>query len=345
MNMKGVLLVNLGSPDSPEPKDVKKYLGEFLMDERVIDVPYWARTLLVKGIILNTRPKASAKAYKKIWWDEGSPLIVLSERLQNSTQKQVDFPVALAMRYGSMTIKKGLQELVDKGVDEVFLIPLYPQYAMATTETILVLAEDIRKAHFPQISIQHKKSFYNDPNYIEVLSNSIAKHLEGKDYEHLLFSYHGVPERHIRKSDITKSHCKIDGSCCVTPSPAHEFCYRHQCLEVTRLVGEKLNLEANTFSTSFQSRLGFDPWLQPYTDRTIERLGKNGLKKMVIVTPAFVSDCLETLEEIAMEGEEIFHEMGGKEFTTIPCLNDDQEFVDLLSIYIKDWAMTETVTA
>ncbi|WP_431133245.1 ferrochelatase [Psychroserpens mesophilus] len=343
--MKGVLLVNLGSPDSPDPKDVKKYLGEFLMDERVIDVPLWARTLLVKGIILNTRPKASAAAYKKIWWDEGSPLIVLSERLQEKIQKQVDFPVALAMRYGSMTIKKGLQELADKGVDEVFLMPLYPQYAMATTETILVLAEAVRKEHFPNIKIQDLKAFYNNKNYINVLSNSIAKHLEGKDYEHLLFSYHGVPERHIRKSDITKSHCKIDGSCCATPSPAHEFCYRHQCLEVTRLVGKTLKLKAGTFSTSFQSRLGFDPWLQPYTDRTIERLGKEGIKKMAIVTPAFVSDCLETLEEIAMEGEEIFHEMGGKDFTTIPCLNDDKEFVDLLSNWINEWALSETISA
>ena len=335
---KGVLLVNLGSPDSPEPKDVKKYLGEFLMDERVIDVPLWARNLLVKGIILNTRPKASAAAYKKIWWEEGSPLIVISERLKSKVQKQVDFPVALAMRYGSMTIKKGLQELVDKGVDEVFLIPLYPQFAMATTETILVLAEDIRKEHFPDLKISDLPAFYNNEDYIEVLSKSIKKNLEGKNYDHLLFSYHGVPERHIRKRDITKSHCKIDGSCCVTPSPAHEFCYRHQCLEVTRLVAKKLNLKDSTYSSSFQSRLGFDPWLQPYTDRTIERLGKEGIKNMAIATPAFVSDCLETLEEIAMEGEEIFHEMGGKEFSTIPCLNDDDEWVALLVKWIKKWS-------
>ena len=170
-------------------------------------------------------------------------------------------------------------------------------------------------------------AFYNREDYIEVLSNSIKRHLEGKNYEHLLFSYHGVPERHIRKSDITKSHCNPSDSenshCCKTPSPAHEFCYKHQCKEVTRLVAEKLNFKEGTYSTSFQSRLGFDPWLQPYTDRTIERLGKQGVKNMAIVTPAFVSDCLETLEEIAMEGEEIFHEMGGKDFTTVPCLNDD----------------------
>ncbi len=339
--MKGVLLVNLGSPDSPNPKDVKKYLGEFLMDERVIDVPLWARTLLVKGIILNTRPKASAEAYQKIWWEEGSPLIVLSERLQNKIQKQTNLPISLAMRYGSMTIKKGLQELTEKGVDEVYLIPLYPQFAMATTETILVLAETIRKEHFPNMSIESLPAFYNREDYINVLSDSIAKGLEDKEYEHLLFSYHGVPERHIRKSDITKSHCKIDGSCCKTESPAHEFCYRHQCLEVTRLVAEKLQLKEGTYSTSFQSRLGFDPWLQPYTDRTIERLGKKGIKTMAIATPAFVSDCLETLEEIAMEGEEIFHEMGGKEFTTLPCLNDDAEWVALMAKWINDWAVRE----
>ena len=341
---KGILLVNLGSPDSPDPKDVKKYLGEFLMDERVIDIPLVARTALVKGIILNTRPKQSAAAYKKIWWDEGSPLIVLSERLQNKIQQQVEQPVALAMRYGSMTIKKGLQELVDKGVEEVLLFPLYPQFAMATTETIIVLAEELRQEFFPNLKIESVPAFYNKPDYIEVLSNSIKGHLEGKNYEHLLFSYHGVPERHIRKSDVTKSHCKIDGSCCVTPSKAHEFCYRHQCLEVTRLVAEKLQLQEGTYSTSFQSRLGFDPWLQPYTDRTIERLGKQGIKNMAIVTPAFVSDCLETLEEIAMEGEEIFHEVGGKTFTTIPCLNDDQEFVDLLSNWINNWVKKPELT-
>ena len=339
---KGILLVNLGSPDSPEPKDVKRYLGEFLMDERVIDVPLWVRTLLVKGIILNTRPKASAKAYKKIWWKEGSPLIVLSESLKSKVADKIDFPVALAMRYGSMTIEEGIDELVAKGVEHVFMIPLYPQYAMATTETILVLAEEIRALKYPDIKLESLSAFYNQSIYIDALSESISNSLVGKNYEHLLFSYHGVPERHIRKSDVTKSHCKIDGSCCVTASKAHQFCYRHQCLEVTRLVGEKLGLKPGTYSSSFQSRLGFDPWLQPYTDRTIERLGKEGVKNMAIVTPAFVSDCLETLEEIAMEGEEIFHEVGGDNFTTIPCLNSNDKWVDVLVHWINNWATSKS---
>lgn len=341
---KGVLLVNLGSPDSTDPKDVKKYLGEFLMDPRVIDVPLWARILLVKGIILNTRPKKSAEAYKKIWWKEGSPLIVLSERLQKKVASRISVPIGLAMRYGSMTIKNGLQELHDKGVDEVMIIPLYPQFAMATTETILVLAKKLRDSYFPNMKLIDIPAFYNKSEYIEVLSKSISEKLEKLDYEHLLFSYHGVPERHIRKSDITKSHCKIDGSCCNTNSPAHEFCYRHQCYNTTQQIAEKLNLEKGTYSTSFQSRLGFDPWLQPYTDRTIERMGKGNIKKMAIVTPAFVSDCLETLEEIAMEGEEIFHEVGGKEFTTIPCLNDRDDWADVLANWVNEWASLKTQT-
>ena len=339
--MKGVLLVNLGSPDSTDPKDVKKYLDEFLMDPRVIDVPKWARTLLVRGIILNTRPKKSAEAYGKIWWEEGSPLIVISERLQKKVQEKLNIPVALAMRYGSMTLKKGLQELVDKGVNDVLLVPLYPQFAMATTETIEVKVDELQKEFFPQLEVTSFPAFYNKQDYIKVLAKSISEVLDKTDYEHLLLSYHGVPERHIRKSDVTKSHCKIDGQCCATKSPAHQYCYRHQCYETTRLLAEELQLKEGTYTTTFQSRLGFDPWLQPYTDRTIERMGKEGVKKLAIVTPAFVSDCLETLEEIAMEGEEIFHEVGGESFTTIPCLNDRDDFASLLANWIERWTVVD----
>lgn len=336
--MKGVLLVNLGSPKSTDPKDVKKYLGQFLMDERVIDIPKIFRSILVKGIVLNTRPKKSAEAYSKIWWDEGSPLIVLSKRLQKGINEMTSVPIALAMRYGQPSIEKGLQELHDQGVDEVLLMPLYPQFAMATTETILVLAEELRREKFPKMEFTTLPPFYNHPDYVTVLSRSIGEQLDNFDYDHLLFSYHGVPERHIKKSDITKSHCKIDGSCCQTPSKAHQFCYRHQCFETTRQVAETLNLKAGTYSTSFQSRLGFDPWLKPYTDRTVEKLGLEGTKKLAVVSPAFVSDCLETLEEINMEAREIFEESGGKDFKFIPCLNDREDWVKTLSRWIDEWA-------
>ena len=339
--MKGVLLVNLGSPESPNPKDVKVYLEEFLMDERVIDLPSFLRTILVKGIILNTRPKKSAKAYKKIWWDEGSPLIVLSNRLIQKMEKRVQVPLSLGMRYGKPSIQSGLQQLVDKGVTEVLLVPLYPQFAMATTETILVLAEELRQKHFPQLSFTTLPSFYNHPDYVRVLSQSIQESLQGKNWEHLLFSYHGVPERHIRKSDVTRSHCKIDGQCCQTASPAHEYCYRHQCYETTRQVAEYLELKPHQYTTTFQSRLGLDPWLQPYTDKTVEKMAKSGTKNMAIVTPAFVSDCLETLEEIGMEAAEDFEDNGGDHLHVIPCLNDREDWVNVMSRWVDEWALAK----
>ena len=339
--MKGVLLINLGSPDSPNPKDVKRYLGEFLMDERVIDVPYWLRSFIVKGIILNTRPKKSAQAYQKIWWKDGSPLIVLSKSLCNKLNARTKIPVALAMRYGKPSIETGLRELHEKGVTEVFLMPLYPQFAMATTETIFVLAERLRKTLFPEMHFAKLPPFYKFPDYIQVLSNSIEEALKNKAWDHLLFSYHGVPERHIRKSDLTNSHCKIDAQCCKTTSRAHQFCYRHQCYETTRLVAQYLQLKEGSYSTSFQSRLGVDPWLQPYTDRTIDKFAKQGIEKLAVVTPAFVSDCLETLEEIAMEGKEIFHEAGGKDFYFVPCINDREDWIAVLANWVNQWAMTE----
>lgn len=341
--MKGVLLVNLGSPESPDPKDVKVYLDEFLMDERVIDLPSFLRTLLVRGIILNTRPKKSAKAYKKIWWKEGSPLIVLSKRLLQKMEAKVQLPLALGMRYGNPSIQSGLQELADKGVTEVLLVPLYPQFAMATTETILVLAESLRQKHFPQMEFTTLPPFYKHPDYIRVLSQSIEESLKGKEWEHLLFSYHGVPQRHIRKSDSTKSHCKIDGQCCQTASPAHQFCYRHQCFETTRLVAEYLELKSDSYSTSFQSRLGLDPWLQPYTDKTVAKMAQSGVKNMAIVTPAFVSDCLETLEEIGMEAVEDFEEKGGDHLHVIPCINDREDWVNVMSRWVDEWATAEAV--
>lgn len=337
--MKGVLLVNLGSPDSTDTNDVRDYLDEFLMDERVIDLPKWFRTFLVKGIILKTRPKKSSKAYRKIWWEEGSPLIVLSERLKEKVQKKVSVPVALAMRYGNPSIKKGLQVLKAQGVKEVLLVPLYPQFAMATTETILVLAEQLQKEHFPEMELVSLPPFYNHSDYIRVLANSIQEELQGKNWEHLLFSYHGVPERHIRKSDVTKSHCKMDGKCCFTDSPAHAYCYRHQCEMTTQKVADYLELKEGSYSSSFQSRVSIlGSWLKPYTDKTVEEFAKKGTQELAIATPAFVSDCLETLEEIGMEAAEDFEDNGGKKLHVIPCINDREDWVNVLSRWIDEWA-------
>lgn len=336
-------MVNLGSPDSPTPKDVKPYLDEFLMDERVIDVPLWLRNIIVRGIILRTRPKKSAEAYQKIWWEEGSPLIVISERFTQKVKQQTQIPVALGMRYGSMTIKKAMEELHAKGVDEVLLVPLYPHYAMSSFETVVVKAMQVKDEFFPDMAITTLPAFYKNADYIEVLSKSIAEGLKDFEYDHILFSYHGIPERHIKKSDPTKFHCKIDGNCCKTNSVAHHSCYRHQCFEMTERVKQNLGLSNDKVSLSFQSRLPNDPWLKPYTDYEFERFPKEGIKRLAVITPAFVADCLETLEEIAMEGKHQFQEAGGEDYKHIPCLNDNQDWVDVMVKWIKDWELKETL--
>ena len=335
--MKGVLLVNLGSPDTTKTKDVKKYLKEFLMDERVIDVPYVLRNLLVKGVILNTRPKKSAKAYKKIWWDEGSPLVVISERFAKKIKSNVKIPVALAMRYGSMSMEKGFEELINQGVSEILLVPLYPHYAMSSYETVTVKAEKIVAKKYPKVMMDILPPFYKNPDYINAMANNIKHHLKGFDYDHILFSYHGIPERHIKKSDPTNNHCKIDGSCCERNSVAHHTCYRHQCFETTKGIVKELGLEKETYSNSFQSRLLNDPWLKPYTDFELEKFPKENKKNVAVITPAFVSDCLETLEEIAMEGKEDFLEAGGTDYKHIPCMNDNDDWVQVMTGWIDHW--------
>ncbi|WP_411029526.1 ferrochelatase [Spongiimicrobium sp. 3-5] len=341
--MKGILLVNLGSPDSPTPKAVKPYLDEFLMDERVIDVPNWLRNVLVRGIILQTRPKKSAQAYKKIWWDEGSPLIVISERFKEKVQEQINLPIALGMRYGSMSIKKALQELKEKGVDDVLLVPLYPHYAMSSYETVVVKTMEEKEKHFPEMRITTLPAFYKNEDYIKVLSNKIAAELKDFDYDHILFSYHGIPERHIRKSDPTKFHCKIDGSCCSINSVAHNTCYRHQVYDTTEMVKSYLGLPEEKVSSSFQSRLAGDPWLKPYTDYEFDRLAAEGKKRLAVITPAFVADCLETLEEIAMEGKAQFEEAGGEAYKHIACLNDDDAWVKVMVNWISNWNLNATL--
>jgi len=337
LGKKGVLLVNLGSPDSTKVKDVRRYLDEFLMDERVIDIPYWKRFLLIKGIILNVRPKKSAAAYKKIWWKEGSPLVVISERFADKVKRNLDVPLALGMRYGSMSIEKALNELKEQDVTEVFLIPLYPHYAMSSFETVVEKTKDLINASFKNMSLEVKPVFYNDPEYIRVMSENLKEQLEGFDYDHILFSYHGIPERHIFKGDPTGSHCKLDGTCCEVSSEAHKTCYRHQCFETTKGMVKELGLKEGTYRNSFQSRLLKDPWLKPYTDHELEAMPEQGIKKLAVITPAFVADCLETLEEIAMEGKEEFLAFGGEEFRHISCLNESEAWVEVVKNWIDDW--------
>jgi protoporphyrin/coproporphyrin ferrochelatase len=327
--MKGILLVNLGSPKSTSEEDVRVYLREFLMDKRVIDIPWLLRKMIVEFTILPKRPKESAHAYKNIWWDEGSPLVVISNNLTKKIEKKIKNPIALAMRYQEPSIKNGLAKLADSGVTEVLVIPLYPQYAMSTTETVVEKAKEVQKKYFPNLNLSFLPPFYNDEKYIEVLSNSIKKQLP-KNFDLLLFSYHGVPERHIYKTDPTKQ-CRIDTICCFEKErTSHKYCYRHQCYYVTEKVCEKLGLDKTKVRQSFQSRLGKAPWLHPYTDKTLEKLPIEGFTNIAVVAPAFVSDCLETLEELAITDKELFIKNGGKGFHYIECLNEDENWVDWL---------------
>ena len=333
--MKGFLMINLGSPDSTSIPDVKRYLDEFLMDKRVIGKSYWFRWFLVKIIILNTRPRKSAKAYKKIWWKEGSPLIVLSKRLFNKVKKLVKIPVALAMRYGSMSIINGLKELHEIGVNEVIVLPLYPHYAMSSYETVVEKVKKEGRLKFPNIKLKIIDPFYNNKNYIKLLSNKIKETLKKVKYDHILFSYHGIPVSHLKISDTTNKHCYKVKNCCSVNSDAHKTCYKHQVLETTELVVKELKIDKSKYSNAFQSRLPNEAWLKPYTDNELVRLAKKGIKNLVIVTPAFVTDCLETLEEIAMEGKEEFLDSGGKNYYYVPCLNDDKDWSKLIASWAK----------
>jgi len=337
---RAVVLMNLGSPESTEVKDVKRYLTEFLMDERVIDKPLLWRTILVKGIIVPFRAPKSAEAYRSIWTAEGSPLIVISRQLQDALGEEIEMPVELAMRYGNPSPKDAFDRLhkAHPDLEEVITVPLYPHYAMSSYETAVVYAnEQHQKGGYP-FSLTHIPPFYNNELFIDALSESIRPYLD-RAYDQILFSYHGIPERHILKSDITGSHCLKTPDCCDRASDAHKYCYRHQCWTTTKLVTEKLLIPREKWGFSFQSRLGRDPWLQPFTVNRLKELPAEGVKNLLIVCPAFVSDCLETLEEIAEEGKEVFMHAGGAHFEMIPCMNTQPQWVATLARWIEEGEM------
>lgn len=317
---KGILLVNLGSPDSTRVGDVRRYLNEFLMDARVIDTPWLLRRFIV-GMILIRRPKESAHAYQTIWTPEGSPLIVTSRNVREKLQERVPVPVELAMRYQNPSIESALQKLAEQKVNETFLIPLFPHYAMSSYETAVERVRHAARKIAPGMKLVVQPPYGDAPDYIAALAASAANHLEG-GYDHLLFSFHGVPERHLRKSDPTGRHCLVAQHCCETASPAHATCYRAQCFKTVAAFVKQARVPAGKFSVSFQSRLGRDPWLKPYTDAVLAELPQRGVKRLLVICPAFVSDCLETLEEIGVRGRETFLRAGGEEFARIPCLNE-----------------------
>jgi ferrochelatase len=332
MAKPAILLINLGSPASPSVPDVRRYLREFLGDPRVLDLPAPLRWLLLEGAILRTRPRKSAHAYAAVWTPEGSPLLRTSISVRQKLQEAVgpEIPVHLAMRYGEPSIGRAVAEMAAAGVTEVLIFPQYAHYAMSSWETVVVRAEEELARQAPRIRVRTVQPFYADPDYIEALHAVSAPYL-AQPHDHLLFSYHGLPARHLRKADSSQAHCLRVADCCSRCSPAHATCYRAQVFATTRALARRAGLGEDRYSVAFQSRLAGEPWLEPFTDQELKGLPPQGVRRLLVMCPAFVADCLETLEEIALAGRDTFLEAGGESFTLIPCLNDQAPYIDFLA--------------
>lgn len=332
MTNHALLLINLGSPDSPDVEAVRRYLNQFLMDPYVIDIPWPLRRLLV-SLILIKRPEQSAHAYGSIWWDQGSPLVELTRRLQAQVATRWGHgPVEIAMRYGEPSIDRVLRNLVQRGVETVTLAPLYPQFADSTITTAVERAREVVKAEGLNLKLKVLAPFYDEPSYVDALVDSARPWLE-HDFDHLLLSFHGLPESHIRKLLPKGSkHSLRDADCCRNASAAERaVCYRGQCIRTAQAFAERMGLPDDKWSVSFQSRLGKNKWIEPYTEARLDALAAKGVKRLLVMCPAFVADCIETLEEIGIRGAEQFREAGGEELVLVPCLNDNPQWADALT--------------
>ena len=339
MSKPAVLLLNLGSPASTAVPDVRRYLREFLGDERVIDRPgiRLLRWILVNGIIIPLRAAKSAHAYSSVWTDQGSPLVVTSRRTQEKLQQRVSLPVELAMNYGQPSIPDVLHKVAAAGIDHLLLFPQYPHYAMSSWETVVAKVHRAAAKIAPDLRIECVQPYFADDDYIAALVESARPYL-AKPHDHLLFSYHGIPVRHLTKADSSRAHCQVVPNCCTTCSPVHSTCYKAQVTRTTEAFARRAGLDPTKWSMSFQSRLVGEPWISPYTDYEFERLPRAGRKRLLVITPAFVTDCLETLEEIRMQGAEAYQAAGGEWFQHIPCLNDQPVWIDFLEQRVRRWS-------
>ena len=334
--MIGVLLVNLGTPDNPKTPAVRKYLREFLMDGRVIDIPYIFRSLLVNGIIAPFRAPKSAKIYQELWDERGSPLKYYGEDVARDLQAYLGegYYVRLAMRYQSPDMKSALADMQAKNLKKLIIIPFFPQYASATTGSVYERVMELMKDWQVMPDLSLVSYFYDHPDFAKYFASKAANYQKDVDFDYYLFSYHGVPERHIRKGDYSKNTC-VFGTCCDSITEKNHGCYRAQCHETTRRIAAEMGLKPGTFGTAFQSRLGRDPWLQPYTDETIKKLVGEGKKKILAFSPAFVADCLETTIEVGEEYKELFEEAGGEHWQLVESLNNSPEWVGILEDLVK----------
>ncbi len=331
----GVLLLQLGTPDSPSVGDVRRYLRQFLMDYRVIDVPYALRQVLVNGIIANFRAPKSAKLYKEIWTEQGSPLLIYGRSVQQKLQQELgpDFIVELGMRYRKPPIHEALQRLKDARVEQIILLPLFPQFASSSTGSALEESMRIlsKWQYIPELKII--SSYYSDPEFIRLWVEK-GRAFNPQEYDTVMFTFHGVPWRHIRKSGCSGA-CQKGPRACPEITPENSVCYRAQCFASARAVIKDLGLPEEKVVITFQSRLGNDPWLTPYTDKTLESLAKSGKKRVLVFSMAFVADCLETIHEVGTEYQELFEEHGGEKVQLIPSLNDDQTWVSYLASLVN----------
>lgn len=332
MRKQGVLLVNLGTPDSPSVSDVRKYLDEFLMDERVIDINPINRTLLVKGIIVPFRGPKSAKIYKEVWTENGSPLLYYSIRSKEMLQEKLgsDYVVELAMRYQSPSLESALSVLKKQQVESIRVVPLFPQYASASTGSVIqkVMGLVGKWQTIPNISFVN--SFHDNDGMIDVFAENARKH-HPETFDHILFSFHGLPERQLTKADHSGKYCLQAPNCCARLNDVNRFCYSAQSHDTARLIAEKLNLSKEKYTVCFQSRLGNSPWKKPYTIEVLEELAKKGMKRLLVFSPAFVADCLETNVEIAREYHEEFRNWGGEKVQLVESLNDNPRWIDALA--------------
>ena len=333
----GVLLVNLGTPDAPQSREVRRYLREFLSDPRVLMMPALARTLLLEGLILPIRTRKSAAAYRKIWTQAGSPLLTHGIALRDRVAKALgdDFIVALGMRYGNPSIASALDELTLAGADRVIALPLFPQYSAAATASALARIHEEVAAGWDVRSLSTIGAFFDDPGFVDAWRDVAAEPLAQFKPDHVLFSYHGLPENQIVRSDATGAHCLASEDCCAVARSENRHCYRAQCHRTTELLCEALSLDAKTISIAFQSRMGRTPWIKPFTDVEVVTLAERGIKRLAVLCPAFVADCLETIEEIGMRLDAQWKSLGGEALLLVPSLNAHPTWVEAVSQLIR----------
>ncbi len=333
----GVVLVNTGTPASPAVADVRRYLGQFLNDPRVIDIPAWHRWLLLNFIILRFRPAKSAHAYRKIWTERGSPLLFHGLDLAQGVQAALgdQAMVRLAFQFGEPSIPQAFQAFAEAGITRVCVVPLFPQYASASTGSAVQAAIEAAAERWVVPSLHVVPPFWAEPEFLGGMSTHLQDAIAQQEPDHVVLSFHGVPEHHCTRTDLTGAHCLKKPNCCDTLEAANNSCYRAQCIATARGIMERLQLDPANTTVAFQSRLGRVPWIKPYTDLVLTELAAQGTRNIVVAEPSFVADCLETLEEIGMRGREDFKAAGGSELTLVRSLNADGDWANGLASIVR----------